>query len=124
MKITEKALKLTKKFAAGASCKIDFNHMETTMFWPFYEAIAKRKKKKKIDEEIDEKVVKQYWFKIHNDIVFKQFQKGDLTVEQARNCMVCPSKKENKLVCIHGGIIVCAINSKEAKILEKRIHKL
>ena len=120
MKITKKALKLTKKFAAGALCKIDFNHIEATLFWPFYEAIAKKKNKKEIDEE----VVKKYWFEIHNDIVFKRFQKGDLTTEQARNCMVRPGKKGGKLICVHGGIIVCAINEKEAKILKKRVYKL
>ena len=120
MEITDEALKLTKKFADGALCKIDFEHIEATMFWPFYEAIAKRKKKKEIDGE----VVKEYWFKIHNNVVFKRFQRGKLTIKQAKNCMVRPSKKKDKLVCVHGGIIVCAINKKEAKILEKGIHKL
>ena len=120
MKITKKALKLTKKFAAGALCKIDFNHIETTLFWPFYEAIAKKKNKKEIDEE----VVRKYWFEIHNDVVFKRFQKRYLTAKQARNCMVRSERQKNKLVCIHGGITVCNINKKEAEILKKRVYKL
>ena len=120
MEITKKALKLTKKFADGALCKIDFGHIEVTMFWPFYEAIAKKKNKKEINEE----VVREYWFEIHNDLVFKRFQRNELTIKQAKNCMVRSSKKENRLVCVHGGIVVCTIDKEEAKILKKRIHKL
>ena len=123
MKITKKALELTKKFADGAPCKIDLNYIETTMFWPFYEAIAE-KKNKKIDKKIDEEVVKKYWFEIHNSLVVERFRRKELTVKQAGNCMVRSERQKNKIVCIHGGITVCNINKKEAEILKKRAYKL
>jgi len=120
MKITKKALELTKKFAAGAPCPINFDYIKTTMFWPFYEIIAQKQNKKEIDEE----VVKQYWFEIHNNLVVERFRRKELSVKQAENCMVRSGRQKNKLACIHGGIVVCDINEKEAKILKKRVYKL
>lgn len=120
MKITKKALELTRMFAAGAPCVINFDYIKVTMFWPFYELIAKKQNKKEIDEE----VVKEYWFKIHNYLVVERFRRKELTAKQAENCMVRPDRQKNKLVCIHGGITVCSINKKEVKILEERVYKL
>ena len=120
MKITDKALELTKKFALGAPCKVNFENIKKTMFWPHYEAIATGMKLDKINK----KVVKKYWFEIHNEIVFKLFQKGDYTEKQTKNCMVHPDKNENKLFCFHGGIAVSPITEKEANLIRKRTPKL
>lgn len=120
MKITNKALELTKRFAAGALCRVDFKNIEKTMFWPHYEALAREMKL----DRITEKVVKKYWFEIHNKIVYILFQKGNYTEKKAKNCMVRPNKKREKLFCFHGGISVCPITKKEAELIRERTPKL
>jgi hypothetical protein len=116
---TEKALELVRKFAKGAPCEIDFNKIEATMFHSHLEAIAKNSGLKEITEE----VVKKYWFEIHNDLVVKRFKFGHLNLNQAKNCMVRPEKRENRIVCIHGGIEIIPITEQEAEFLEENFQK-
>lgn len=122
--ITKEALELTKKFAAGAPCAVDFNNIESTMFWPHYEVIAKRMEL----PEVNVAVVKEYWFILHNDIVLKRFERGDLEFEKAYNCMVRAGEHDGKLFCFHGGLFICSITEQEAEIIKKhtpelRVHK-
>ena len=114
--IIPEALELTKKFAAGASCKIDFENIKSTMFWPHYEAIAKEM------GEITIEVVKKYWFEIHNQIVLKRFQRGNLTSEQAFNCMVRVS--DDGQACVHNNVVACLITEEEAKTIRQHTPKI
>lgn len=82
--ITKAALGLTKRYAAGASCKVNFENIEKTMFYPHYEKIAREQGFSEIRREI----VKKYWFKIHNRIVIELFLKGKYNLRQADNCLV------------------------------------
>jgi len=120
MKINKKALELTKKFAAGAPCKIDLNNIENTMFWPHYEVIAKNLDLK----EITERVVEKYWFEIHNVIVSKRFKKGDLNLEEAKHCMVRPLKTDKGWVAVHGKATAMSITKQEAEFLKKKNQNL
>ncbi len=114
--INSDALELTNKFTKGAPCPINKN-MEETMFWPFYEKIAKDSG----FDEITVEVVKEYWFTVHNRLVVKRFHAGHLDREKAINCMVRAIKIENsQLACIHGGFIVCDISEDEFRnLIEK-----
>jgi hypothetical protein len=120
VKISKKALGLTKKFARGASCKTDFSNIEFTMFWPNYLRIAKELEK----SEIDEQVVKKYWFEDHNKLVRGLLKVKKYTKEEAKNCMVVAKKTKQNLFCFHGGIKVCSIDKQEAKIIKKGAYKL
>jgi hypothetical protein len=120
MQITEKALSLTKKFAAGAPCPVNFRCIENTMFWPWYEAITRKKGFAKVTTDI----VKEYWFKIHNDIVLERFRAGNLNLLQAKNCMVRTGMKRKSLFCFHGGKPVCSITEKEAEIIAEHTPEL
>jgi len=116
MREYKKAQELTKKFIAGALCPVDFKHKRTTMFWPHYEMIAKKMGIKGVTEV----VVKKYWFEFHNHVVFKRFQRKELTFNQAYKCMVRLGKKGNRLFCFHGGFSVCPITEQEAVLLDKQ----
>lgn len=121
MNIDKKALRLTRRFAKGAPCAIDFKHIQATMFWPFYENIAQKLNL----TEINELVVKEYWFKIHNQLVIKRFKKGDFNFKKAVDCMVRAIEIENQeLACIHGGIVVCALDENEFEDLINRNKEL
>jgi hypothetical protein len=127
MKIDQKALELTKKFAKGAPCAINFSPKEIkfTVFWPHYEKIAEKMKL----PEVNEDVVKEYWFEIHNRLVFKQFQamkkmqKNNVDPKEYENCMVSAEKRKGKTVCIHGGVVVCAITENEFNLLKDRFQE-
>jgi len=113
MKITKNALALTKKFAAGAACPVNFQTIEKTMFWPYYEQIARDWGLIKINE----KVVKRYWFVYHNTIVLNRFQFGHLARDEARKCMVRPGKVRQLRMCFHGEVAVCPITSEEEETI-------
>lgn len=110
MNIAKDALELTKRFAKGAPCPVNLENIENTMFWPFYLTIATEMGLK----EITVRVVKKYWFEIHNRLVVKRFKRGDFDFAAALNCMVRAIKIENEIpACIHGGIVVCEISEYE-----------
>ncbi len=92
---TKTALELTKRYAASASCEIDLENIENTMFYPHYKDLARGTGK------IGWTVVRKYWFQIHNTIVIKLFLRGKSALEQANKCL------------IHAGIV--------KKILEERL---
>jgi hypothetical protein len=119
MKFTQDALRLTKEYATGASCKIDFKNIERTMFYPHYLLIAKNKKLGKITVE----VVREYWLGIHNKIVVKRFMVGDLNPEEAKKCMVRLLKSEDKLFAVHGNRTVDILTTEQAKALREEIEK-
>lgn len=118
MNFTKDALRLTKKYATGASCEIDFKNIEKTMFYPHYLLIAKNRKLGKITIE----VVREYWLRIHNEIVIKRFMVGDLKSKEAKNCMVRPRKSEDKLFAVHGNRIVDILTPEQAKALRDEIQ--
>ena len=113
MKITKRALALTKKFAAGALCPVNFKRIRRTMFWPHYEHIAKNWRCIKINEG----VVKNYWFVHHNEIVLTRLQFGHITPGQAKKCMVRPGRAGKVKMCFHGELPVCPITSEEEKTI-------
>lgn len=111
--ITEEAIELVGKFAAGAPCQVDLNDLENRMFWPF---LLKNSKDKDI---IDEDDVKKYIFEQHAEIVFRRWRAGQLTKEQAINCMAKIKDKNEKLICVHGKKEVCEVNKQEAELINQ-----
>lgn len=101
MIITETALKLTKRYAAGAPCKVDFDNIKSTMFWPHYKKLAQEAGCNEIQREIVEK----YWLKLHNRIVLELFFKRKYNLKDASNCLVYPGIvrkiSEEKLTIAH-----------------------
>jgi len=121
MKINQEALELTKKFAQGAPCAINFDYIEETMFWSIYLEIAKNKKLLEVNMD----VVREYWLERHNQIVVNRFRKGHFNFEKAIDCMVRAIKTENQeLTCIHGGVKVCPLSEYEYEELMRRNAKL
>jgi len=113
------ALRLTKKYATGASCKIDFKNVENTMFYPHYEAIAE-----KMDlHEITVDVVREYWLKIHNGIIIAMFKARKASAEEAKICMVRPRKSGKKFFAVHGNKTVDILTPEQAEVLKKEIQK-
>jgi len=119
MKLTEEALRLTKKYASGALCKVNFCAIKQTMFYPHYLLIAGEKNLDKINVD----VVREYWLKIHNQIVIERFKIGILTLEEARQCMVRPRKSGKKFFAVHGNKTVDVLTLEQAEILAQEIQK-
>jgi len=119
MKFTQDALRLTKEYASGALCKIDFKNIEKTMFYPHYVSIAKKMNLGKITVE----VIRKYWLEIHNEIVVKRFTVGDLKPEEAKKCMVRPRESGDKFFAVHGNKTVDILTPEQAKALEQEVQK-
>jgi hypothetical protein len=119
MKFTQDALRLTRKYAAGALCKIDFENIEKTMFYPHYVSIAKTMGLTKITVE----VVQKYWLEIHNGIVIERFNLHILGREEAKACMVRPQKSGDKFFAVHGNKTVDILTPEQAKALEQEVQK-
>jgi hypothetical protein len=127
MNIDQKALELTKKFTKGAPCAINLSSkgIKLTMFWPYYEKIAMEMNL----SEVNEDVVKEYWFKIHNKLVFMEFQamkkiqKNGLNPKEYKNCMVSVENYRGKRYCFHGGKPVCSITNAETETIKNKTPK-
>jgi hypothetical protein len=119
MKFTQDALRLTRKYAAGALCKIDFKNIEQTMFYPHYVSIAKKMNLVKITVE----VVQKYWLESHNGIVIERFNLHILGPEEAKACMVRPRKSGDKFFAVHGNKTVDILTPEQAKALREEIQK-
>ena len=114
MKAKRDAMSLLKKFTAGASCPIDFDNLEETMFWPRLVAIAEAQGSSKITVEI----VKKYMFVDHNRLVEKEYELGCSTNrEAAQKCMTSSAMHQGELFCFHGEKSVCPITEEEAGLI-------
>lgn len=111
--ITEEAIELISKFATGASCKVDLNDLESRMFWP---SLMENSKGKDIINEDD---VKKYIFEQHAVLVFRRYELGQLTKEQAIGCITQIENRDGKLICVHGGKKVCEISKQEADLINQ-----
>ena len=114
MKIRSDAMSLLKKFVAGASCPVNLDEPDKTMFGPRIEAIAKSNGSPVITVEH----VKEYWYTLHNGLVKQRYERGRLvTREDAQNCMVSIARHKGRLFSFHGGKLVCSVTEEEAKII-------
>ncbi len=120
MDFTEAALRLTKKYASGALCKIDFSKLENTMFYPYYLLIAQKMGSKKITI----KIVREYWLRIHNQLVVERFNLGLLKREEAKNCLVKLRKSGNRFFAVHNNRTVDILSPHRAKLLLEETEKL
>jgi hypothetical protein len=119
MKFTQDALRLTREYAAGAPCKIDFKNIEKTMFYPYYASIAKEMGLARITAE----VVRKYWLEIHNGIVIERFNLHILGPEEAKACMVRPRKSDDKFFAVHGNKTVDVLTLEQARALGQEVQK-
>jgi len=124
MNTNQEALELIKKFVAGASCAtIDLSPdgIKLKMFWHPCEKIA-------TDmgfSEINSIVFKKYMFEVHNEMVLDIFKAGGCNFKEAVDCMVRAIKIEDqKLACIHGGVVVCSMTAQEYEELVYRNMEL
>ena len=101
MEYTKSALLLMKKYAA--KCRINWNNLGATVFQGHLEVRAKSLGLKKITVH----VVRWYWFKVHNPILYKLLQSGKINKQEMEYC-----KTSIKNGCVfHRGMLIEKLKS-------------
>jgi hypothetical protein len=85
MHFTEKALRLIQRYTRG--CDVDRENPERMM--PYSRLVKMATESGR--GEIDENIVRQYFFQYHNGIVFALGRKENLSQEQIDHCLVHPA---------------------------------
>jgi len=100
---------------------LEENTIKQTMFHIGCEKIARKKRKKEIDQE----VVKVYILEKHNIITVTSGKINGSNLDKILNCMVLPKRIDKGWACSHGEAQnIFSITEQEAKNLGKDVEKL